>query len=81
MAMVIVKGVFALRTSPFLGLVNFDDGMFCFDGMSPMGAGLHDPVSICFPFVMVFPTQKLMKLFTDVNEATCPKLRDKKGVC
>lgn len=40
-----------------------------------MGAGLQDPVVICWPFVIgksETVAQKLMKLLLDVNEATCP---------
>lgn len=33
------------------------------DGMSPMGVELQEPVWTCLPFVMVLPTQKLIKLF------------------
>lgn len=38
----------------------------------PIGAGLHDPVVICWPFVMGRSTvaQKLIKLFDEVNDAT-----------
>jgi hypothetical protein len=38
-----------------------------------MGAGLQEPVAICFPLVMGrlgTVKQKLMKLFDDVREAT-----------
>lgn len=77
--MLIVKGVFSLRVSPFLGLVNFDDGMFSVEGMAPMGAGLHDPLVTCFPSVIVCPTQKLMKLLVDVKDATCPRFQDERG--
>lgn len=43
MAMVIVKAVLAARSSPFLGTVNLDEGILVEAGMSPIGAGLHDP--------------------------------------
>ena len=45
------------------------------EGIRPMGAGLHDPVVICLPLVigkLETVKQKLIKLFVDVNEATCP---------
>jgi hypothetical protein len=45
------------------------------DGIIPMGAGLHEPVSICFPFVigrLGTVRQKLIKLFVDVKDATWP---------
>lgn len=40
----------------------------------PIGAGLHDPVVICWPLVMGRSTvaQKLMKLLDEVNDATWP---------
>ena len=78
MAMDIVNAVFSLRVSPFLGFVNFDEGMLSLEGIAPMGAGLHDPVVICFPLVMsVFCVrQKLMKLLVDVKDATCPEFRE-----
>lgn len=61
--------------SPLAGMVNLADGMLSVDGMDPMGAGLQEPVVICFPLVMGrFGTvrQKLMKLLDEVKEATCP---------
>lgn len=75
MAMVIVNGVSAAITSPFLGTVNFDDGIWSTDGMAPMGAGLHEPVVTCFPLVIGRSgtvRQKLIKLFVDVSEGTWP---------
>jgi len=68
-----VKAVFAATVSPFLGLVNLADGMESELGMLPIGAGLHEPVVICLPFVMGrlgTVAQKLMKLLVDVSEAT-----------
>jgi len=63
-----------LEGIPILGYGEFfDEGMLSLDGMAPIGAGLQDPVAICFPFVIgKFGTvkQKLMKLFVDVREAT-----------
>lgn len=40
----------------------------------PIGAGLHDPVVICWPLVIGKSTvaQKLMKLLEEVNDATWP---------
>ena len=39
-----------------------------------MGAGLHEPVVICFPFVIgeLEVKQKLIKLLLDVRDATWP---------
>ena len=42
-----MKGVLALIVSRFLGFVNFDDGMLVVAAITPIGAGLHDPVLIC----------------------------------
>jgi len=61
--------------SRLAGLTNLAEGMFDDDGITPIGAGLHDPPAICWPSVMgVFGTvkQKLMKLLVEVREATCP---------
>jgi len=69
---VMVKAVLAAIVSPFLGLVNFDEGMLLDDGMEPIGAGLHEPVAICFPFVIGRSgtvRQKLIKLFVEVFDA------------
>ena len=49
--------------------------MFVCAAMMPIGAGLHEPVLICWPFVigrLGTVAQKLMKLFVEVSEATCP---------
>jgi hypothetical protein len=73
MAMLMVNGVLALIVSPFLGFVNFADGILVEDGIDPIGAGLHEPAAICFPFVICWlgtVRQKLMKLFFDVSDAT-----------
>lgn len=70
-----VKAVLAAMVSRFLGLVNFDEGMFVVAAMIPMGAGLHEPVFTCRPLVMGrlgTVAQKLMKLLEEVSEATCP---------
>ena len=42
-----MKAVFALMVSVFFGFVNFDEGMLVVAAMTPIGAGLHDPVLIC----------------------------------
>jgi len=68
-----VNEVFTWRVSPFLGVVNFTEGMLSLEGMAPIGAGLQDPVAICFPSVigkLGTVKQKLMKLFDDVREAS-----------
>ena len=73
MAMLIVKALSASIVSPFLGFVNFEEGMLSTEGIAPIGAGLHEPAVICFPLVMGrLPTvkQKLMKLLVEVSEAT-----------
>lgn len=49
--------------------------MLSVEGMRPIGAGLQEPVVICFPLVMGrsdLVKQKLMKLFVDVKDATWP---------
>ena len=74
MAIEILNSVFAgILSSPFAGKVNFAEGIFSFEGIAPMGAGLQEPVAICFPLVMGrlgTVKQKLMKLLDDVREAT-----------
>lgn len=70
-----VKSVLAEMVAPLEGNWNLADGMFVLAAMTPMGAGLQEPVLICCPFVMGrlgTVAQKLMKLFEDVREATCP---------
>ena len=70
-----VKFCFAGTVPPFFGKMNLDEGMFVFAAMTPIGAGLHDPVSICLPLVMGrvgTVAQKLMKLLLEVREATWP---------
>ena len=52
MAMLMVNAVLAAMVSPFLGFVNLADGILAEDGMDPIGAGLHEPAAICFPFVI-----------------------------
>ena len=71
----IVKSWFAGTVAPFGGNTNLAEGMFDCAAMTPIGAGLHEPVLICWPLVMGrFGTvaQKLMKLFVDVADATWP---------
>ena len=71
----IVKSVFALIVAPFGGKTNLDEGMCVVAAMTPIGAGLHDPVVIWVPFVsgrLGTVAQKLMKLFEDVSEGTWP---------
>jgi hypothetical protein len=58
--------------SKLAGLWNLDEGMAVTAGMLPMGIGLQEPVVIWRPLVMVWPEQKLMKLFVDVAAALCP---------
>ena len=75
MAIWIVKFVFAAMVWPFFGKTNLAEGMFDEDAMTPIGAGLHEPVLICWPLVMGrlgTVAQKLMKLFVDVADATWP---------
>ena len=63
----------ALTVPKFLGKTNFDEGMLSTEGITPMGAGLHEPVLICFPLVigrLGTVKQKLTKLLVDVSEAT-----------
>ena len=78
-----VNAVLAAMVSPFLGFVNFAEGILAEDGIDPIGAGLHEPAAICFPFVICWlgtVRQKLMKLFFDVSDATWPgKWYDKRS--
>lgn len=51
------------------------EGILALEGIKPMGAGLHDPFVICLPLVswkLGLSRQKLIKLFVDVSDATCP---------
>jgi len=52
MAMLMVNALLAGMVSPFLGFVNFADGILAEDGIDPIGAGLHEPAAICFPLVI-----------------------------
>ena len=74
MAIEIVNAVFSvIEVSPLLGKVNFAEGILSLEGMTPIGAGLQEPVVICFPLVigrLGTVRQKLMKLLDDVREAT-----------
>ena len=66
---------FAGITALFFGNWNLLDGMFVVAAITPIGAGLHEPVLICWPLVMGrlgTVAQKLMKLFGDVSEGTWP---------
>lgn len=68
-----MNAVLVLTAPKFVGKENLDEGMLSVEGMTPMGAGLHDPVWICFPLVMGklgTVKQKLMKLLVEVLEAT-----------
>ena len=68
-----VNALFAAMVPPFVGKVNLAEGMLSVDGRMPMGAGLHDPVVICLPFVIGScgtVAQKLIKLLPDVSDAT-----------
>ena len=69
-----VKVWFAWTVAPFRGFENLAEGMLLVDAITPIGAGLHEPVVICCPFVIGLLTvrQKLMKLFFDVSDATWP---------
>ena len=70
-----VKSWFAGMVAPFLGKTNLAEGMFVVAAMMPIGAGLQEPVVICWPFVigrLGTVAQKLMKLFDDVREGTWP---------
>ena len=75
-ASVMVNVVFSWRVSPFLGMMNFAEGMLSSEGMAPIGTGLQNPVAlICVPLAignLGTVKQKLMKLFDDVREATWP---------
>lgn len=73
-AITISNVVFALIASKFLGVTNFEEGMFAEGAITPIGAGLHEPFWICEPFVRGRLTvrQKLMKLFEDVRDGDWP---------
>lgn len=74
-AIVTVNAVLALRVSRFLGFVNLAEGMLSTDGMTPIGALLHEPVLICLPLVrgrLGTVRQKLMKLFEEMLDAIWP---------
>ena len=62
--MVIVKGVFAAIVPRLGGLTNFACGIFVEGAIMPIGAGLQEPVLICWPLVIgrLVVAQKLMKL-------------------
>lgn len=74
-AIEMVKFVLAGIVPPFVGNWNFALGMLVVAAMIPIGAGLHEPVVICWPLVigkLGTVKQKLIKLFEDVKEATWP---------
>ena len=51
------------------------DGILVWAAMTPIGAGLQEPLVICWPLVMGklgTVKQKLMKLLLEVREATWP---------
>ena len=58
-----------------MGETNLLEGILSDEGIRPIGAGLHDPFESCLPLVRLTLgkfAQKLMKLFVDVSDATCP---------
>jgi len=63
--MTMVNGVSGWTLPPLGGNLNFTEGILSILGISPIGVGLHEPVSTCLPFVMVLPTQKPMKLLLE----------------
>lgn len=70
-----VKAVLAATDPPFGGKTNLAEGIFDCAAMTPIGAGLHEPSTICLPLVMArlgTVKQKLMKLLLEVAEATWP---------
>jgi hypothetical protein len=78
MAIWMVNCVLALIVSPFFGETNFEEGILFSAGITPIGAGLQEPVVICFPSVigrLGTVRQKFMKLFVDVKEETWPTSR------
>lgn len=60
--MMTVNGVSGSTLPPLVGNANLTEGILSMEGISPIGVGLHEPSLTCFPFVMVLPTQKPMKL-------------------
>jgi len=77
-AILISNVVCALIASRFLGLMNFEEGMFVEGASTPIGAVLQEPPLICRPFVrgilMSTVRQKLMKLFLDVRDGSWPEV-------
>jgi hypothetical protein len=57
-----MKGEFGPRKVVQLWILTLELTKLFVDGMSPIGVGLHEPFFTCWPLVMVFPTQKSMKL-------------------
>ena len=80
----IVKFVFACTVAPFGGNTNLEDGMSALAAMMPIGVWLHEPFVICSPFVFSLSgksRQKLMKLFSDVIDASWPAVGVSWPVC
>ena len=74
-AIVTVKLVFAATVAPLAGETNLDEGMSALAAITPIGVWLHEPSTICCPFVFCLlgkSRQKLMKLFVDVIDASWP---------
>jgi len=72
-ASLISNAVLALIVSPFFGLTNLAPGILFWATIMPIGVGLQDPSFTCWPLVNVpWPMQKLIKLFVEVRDGTCP---------
>ena len=71
-AILISNVVFAWIASKFFGVTNFEEGMLVEGAITPIGAGLQEPLKICWPFVRGRSTvrQKLIKLFEDVRDGS-----------
>ena len=75
MCTVMLKSVFALIVAMFFGFWNLAEGILLCAAIAPIGVWLHEPSTICCPFVFALPgtvRQKLMKLFCDVIDASWP---------
>ena len=80
----IVKSVFAASVPPLAGFWNLAEGILLCAAMTPIGVWLHEPSLICCPFVFCLSgksRQKLMKLFVDVSDASCPAVGVSWPVC
>lgn len=62
MAMSMSKSSFSLMVSPLAGNWNLDATILSLAKMSPMGVGLQEPPSFCWPSVRIFWEQKSTKL-------------------